>query len=238
MKNQWNISKYMTLQEIKYLTFKYKTINNIFTMNSFISMVYCNNIYCDYNKCSTLCQIGCKNFGKKYSCPPSSPSFEKISKNFKYLVINALKIPYDTLRAEYNSVRMANVVAKSLQRKLFDAASNDLKKENIKHIVLENGSCRLCKTCALQKNQPCKHPDKMRFSLEATGIDVNDLVIKAFGFPLQWYYKGKEKEFPKYQCVVSGILTNEPESVIQVLSANLDEFIQSLTFCQFIDRKF
>jgi hypothetical protein len=55
----------------------------------------------------------------------------------------------------------------------------------------------------------------MRPSLEATGVDVNDLIKKAFGFELKWYKKGG---FPDYQCVVGGILTNEPEKIINELS--------------------
>jgi len=35
------------------------------------------------------------------------------------------------------------------------------------------GPCRICKKCAGQINEECYEPDKMRFSLEACGIDVD-----------------------------------------------------------------
>ena len=206
----------------------YNTPRNTFKLHIHTSFVVKASINFNYKSCSDLCQNGCKNYDKKYSCPPSSPSFEKLSKCYEYMVINAFKIPYDTLKTEYNSVRMANVVAKSLQRKIFDTTANNLKQQNVKHIIIENGSCRLCKICSYQKNEPCRHPEKMRFSLEATGVDVNDLVIKGFGFPLQWYRKGNKDKFPEYQCVVSGVLTNDPEAVTKALSSSLDVFADSL----------
>jgi len=206
-------------------TFEYKTENNFFCINSFIKFISSSKIKKDYNGFSALCQTGCKNFGKKYSCPPKSPSFEILSRDYKYLVVNAFKIPYTELKKEYNSVRMANVVSKSLQRKIFDITAQELKGKNYRFLILENGSCRLCKVCNLQKNEPCKYPDKMRFSLEATGVDVNDLVLKCYGFLLQWYYKGKKDKFPEYQCVVSAILTNEPNEVSFILNKNIADLL-------------
>lgn len=200
------------------LSIIHKTPNNKVKLLSNTEILVIDKIICDYKKFSVLCCIGCRNFDKKYSCPPKSPSFEVLSKDYGYLLVNAFKVPYIELKKEYNSVRMANVVAKSLQRKIFDKTAQELRENNLKFVILENGSCRLCKTCALQKKEPCKHPDKMRFSLEATGVDVNDLVLKCFDFPLQWYYKGKKEKFPEYQCVVSAILTNEPEKVSNILN--------------------
>lgn len=208
----------MTLNQI---SFEYKTEQNCFVINSFVDKIKSSHINRDYDECLNLCQSGCRNFNKKYSCPPASVSFEILSKSYEYTIVNALQIPFIGLKPIYNSIRMANVVAKSLQRKIFDKTAQELRENNLKFVILENGSCRLCKTCALQKNEPCKYPDKMRFSLEATGVDANDLVLKCFDFPLQWYYKGKKEKFPEYQCVVSAILTNEPEKVSNILNKQI-----------------
>jgi hypothetical protein len=110
---------------------------------------------------------------------------------------------------------MTNVVAKSIQKLAFNNLEYTLTEYPFNFYFLENGSCRLCKTCKLQEDLNCKYPQKMRPSLEATGIDVNDLVNKAFGFNLQWYNRDY---FPQYQCVVGGILSNEPEMIKRELS--------------------
>ena len=41
---------------------------------------------------------------------------------------------------------------------------------------LIGGNCGLCENCAIQKDKPCRHPDKARMSLEAIGIDVVSLL--------------------------------------------------------------
>jgi hypothetical protein len=116
------------------------------------------------------------------------------------------------MNRKYNTIRMANVVAKSIQRKAFKYTSEQELNKSTKYLA--NGSCRLCRPCNLIKNEPCKYPQLMHPSLEATGIDVNDLITNAFGFELQWYKKDK---FPDYQCVVGGILTNEPKNLVKEL---------------------
>ncbi len=46
--------------------------------------------------------------------------------------------------------------------------------------------------------------------MEATGIRADRLVKKMFDIDLNWYYKGQKDNFPEFQCVVGGILTNDP----------------------------
>ncbi len=196
------------------INFLYTTDNNLFTVTSSISVLQTSDTLYNYQKCALLCHIGCKNFNLKYSCPPHSPSFDKYSRNKSFIVVNAVKINTWEQKRIYNAIRMANVISKSIQKKAFDFIHSKFQAE-LSLSILENGSCRLCKKCKLQDNLPCKHPEKMHPSLEATGIDVNDLVKKAFGFELQWYKKGS---FPEYQCVVGGILTNEPEMIQDELS--------------------
>lgn len=192
--------------EIKFI---HNTPKNKLQINSRISILLSSVVVTNYEKCSKLCEIGCKNYNLKYSCPPLSPSFQKISAGFNYIVVNSVIVPMNTLRKQYNSVRIANAVSKSIQKKVFDnLRDNSSNKEEIK--ILANGSCRLCKTCNLKKDVGCKYPNKMSPSLEATGVDVNSLMRTAFGLELQWYSK---RLFPNYQCVVGGVLTNDPNKI-------------------------
>ena len=108
------------------------------------------------------------------------------------------------LKKDFNLVKAANVICKSKQRKLFDKIAKEIGHSNF--IIMENGSCRLCKTCAKQNDEPCKHPDKARYSLEACGVRVDKLVEQCFDLSLDWYVKGQKEYYPTHQCVVSGIL--------------------------------
>ena len=96
---------------------------------------------------------------------------------------------------DYLKVQLANSVIKSR----IDKHMRKIEKDSE---FLSSGSCRLCKPCKLKLKQPCKYPDKKRYSLEAVGVDVNDLTIKLFNIPMLWY---KDKIAPKYTCVVCGM---------------------------------
>jgi predicted metal-binding protein len=85
----------------------------------------------------------------------------------------------------------------------------EIKSEN-KLKFLSSGSCRLCKKCNLEKKLPCKHPDKMRFSLESCGINVEKITEELFDTPLLWYDHLTHKA-PKYTCVVAGLMCDETD---------------------------
>lgn len=204
---------------IKKTTINYDTTNNKFKIDILTSFLPIERVICDYEYFVDKCKVGCKNYNKKYSCPPLSESFEKISKSYSYIVVNALKIYTIKYKSEYNTLRMINVIEKSVQRKIFDNLC-------VKSVhFLENGSCRLCKICNYQKNLPCKYPSKARCSLEASGVNVNKLVQECFNYELQWYKKGTNI-FPEHISVVGGILTNSPEEIID----ELDNCIVKLYF--------
>lgn len=196
--------------------FVYKTKNNNFTINFLLKFELTTKVIFNKKKFDYLCQIGCKNFNKKYSCPPFSPPFDSLTLNYRFVYVILFLVKTTEFKKQFNTIRMINVVLKSIHRKLFDKIDQNLTSNNIEHIMLENGSCRFCKPCKLQLNLPCRFPKKMRPSLEATGVDVNQLTIDCFGFPLQWYSKNN---FPEYQCVVGGILLNEP------LDIKIEEYI-------------
>lgn len=202
----------------------YYTKNNNFWLEFLNKSIKISSVDVDYGFCSSLCKTECGNYHKKYSCPPLATSFSVLSEPYKYMVVSLVKVNTESYNKIYNTVRMINVVEKSIQRKIFDEVLINLKDHRL--IALKSGSCRLCRKCNFQKNLPCKHPDKMRFSLEATGVNVNKLALSCFDFPLQWYYKGKQ-DFPEYLCVVGGILTNNPNKVLEEL-----DFVVSTDYLQ------
>ncbi len=69
--------------------------------------------------------------------------------------------------------------------------------------ALLSGSCNLCKPCYKKLNMPCKKPEKMRYSLESTGINVSSLASKFCNHELLWYNKGEDLP---YTSVVTAVL--------------------------------
>lgn len=182
------------------MEFKVNTPNNNFKVEVFSKFICKEDIRVNKEVFTEMCKK-CKNYGKKYSCPPKSPNFNSLcSKEGLFIVL--MKINLSQLNTnEYNKIQLANSVLKSRIDKLMRLLEKEF---NTKY--LSSGSCRLCKPCNLQKNLPCRHPSEMRFSLEATGIDCNHLAESLFGFPLLWY---KEKRAPEYTCVLAGLLCNK-----------------------------
>ena len=148
---------------------------------------------------SHLCKIGCINFGQKYSCPPYSPTFEAFAVECHLLTVLYYRVFLDQYldTSPYNRVRASNSVIKSLlDKELLTYKSNGYK-------VVGSGSCRACKACGAKKNMKCKKPEKIIYSLESLGVNVNQLVLDCFKIELQWYRKGFSQQFTS---VVGGVL--------------------------------
>jgi predicted metal-binding protein len=157
-----------------------------------------NSVVVDSSKFEDLCRTGCRVYNQKWSCPPHSGGF-LINQWIPFHVV-ILWIP-NTIEAknEYTKVKAINSILKSRLYRLLAQYPN--KK------VLGSGSCRLCQHCAYP--EPCKHPDKMIYSMESFGIDVS-LVCKALGHTLNWYEKGKPYE---YGSVVGLIGDNNKDKI-------------------------
>lgn len=58
--------------------------------------------------------------------------------------------------------------------------------------------------------EPCRHPDKVRPSLEACGFDIGRTTTELFGMDLKW---GTDGRIPEYLLLVCGFFHNA-ESVV------------------------
>ncbi|HOD01708.1 MAG: hypothetical protein BWY46_00683 [Firmicutes bacterium ADurb.Bin300] len=111
----------------------------------------------------------CGNYGKSWACPPGVGETEeiknKILKFERALVFTHLGEIEDSF--DFEGMQRVGQQADGILRK----AVSRLKKENIPHIPLGCGACRLCEEC-LYPDLPCRHSEKMIVSVEACGIDV------------------------------------------------------------------
>ncbi len=183
-------------------SFEIQTPKNKFKIEYFSCFIEKEKVKTNKELFSNMCEEGCKNYGKKYSCPPFSPNFINIIKNHKGLFIVLFLCKLNQINStQYNKIRIVNVVMKSRIIKLMRLLEN-----KFKTIFLSTGSCNLCKPCQLKLNKPCKHPNKKRYCLESTGIDCDYLSKKLFKTHLLWY---KNKKAPEYTCVMCGLLCNK-----------------------------
>ena len=69
------------------------------------------------------------------------------------------------------------------------------------------GTCLHCPegSCTRLDGNPCRHPDRVRPSLEACGFDVGRTARELFGIELKW---GVEGRMPEYLTLVCGFFHN------------------------------
>jgi predicted metal-binding protein len=125
--------------------------------------------YCEENKC------GC--YGRNYTCPPNAGSLEEIKeslKNYSHGYLFQYSKELD-LKKDFKKI----LKSKDDFHKIILKLEDYMQKGDIEDVWgLIGGNCGLCHVCAIQKDKPCRHPDKSRKSLEAIGIDVVGLLNK------------------------------------------------------------
>lgn len=161
------------------------------------------DVLVDKNRFDKMCEKGCSNYRKKWSCPPHAPSYQEFSHDWKYIYIVFAQIElhqFAYIKNDYLKIKAANNILKSR----IDKYLLYMAEEGGKYI--STGSCRLCKPCKCKLNLPCAKPNKMTYSFEAMGMDVNTLIRKCFNSCLLWYRKNS---LPEYTSVVCGLLSND-----------------------------
>ena len=68
-------------------------------------------------------------------------------------------------------------------------------------IIIEDDSY-----CTRVNEEPCRHPEKMRYSIEALGGDVSKTAADLLDLELKW---GKNGELPEYFVLVGGMIYSD-----------------------------
>lgn len=159
--------------------------------------------YMDQERFRSLCEDGCPNYGRKWSCPPYAPLFTDFTAKWKYLYVLFLHTDMSNfayIKNDYLKIKAANNILKSRADRFIRRMAG------LHGSSISTGSCRLCKPCKCKQDLPCAHPDIMTYSFEALGIHVGRMVEDCFHKPLLWY---RRHALPEYTSVVCGILTSE-----------------------------
>jgi predicted metal-binding protein len=114
----------------------------------------------------------CHAFGKSWSCPPACGSIEKYRELFRRYHKGYL---FQTIATMEDAFDYEGIEQGSKEHK---RRFNDLV-ERVSHtqrdiLLLGSGACSLCEQCTYP-DAPCRHPDKVFPSMEATGLVVYDV---------------------------------------------------------------
>jgi len=164
----------------------FKEIENFFEPSplSFMRVVPFNKIIFD-QRCEFLCKYGCKNYRRKYCCPPDSLKLaQQIKKRkFRWALLAATSFPLPEKISVFKKRNLNRQKELEIQR-ISTSLDSLFKKNGIEHIVLSGGACKKCKICSKQENLACKKPDEKLTSMEAVGIDCQRTLTSA-GFDFE-----------------------------------------------------
>ena len=118
-----------------------------------------------------LCAEGCPNYNTNWSCPPNSPRFDEYSADYT----NSLLVQVTSEVEEGEEFMEAYIQNRNTLEDLLSKMQIDF--ECIKTAC---GSCNLCERCAFLDNKHCYHPEKMRYSMEAMGMDLQKMSEEVF----------------------------------------------------------
>ena len=142
----------------------------------------------------------CDNYEKIWACPSYNFNPEDYWREYDELLVVARKILFGPDVDEARSYEIMLEVKQDMSRELYE-----LEKSYPGSISLSAGSCDLCKEegCTRTLGEPCRYPEKMRYSIESLGGNVGKTVSKLMGYELEWVEEGK---VPSYFVLVGGLL--------------------------------
>lgn len=133
-----------------------------------------------------MCKFGCKNFNRKYSCPPYSFSaYKKIKReDFKWTILFATSYKLNNNYSRFKIRYINNQREYEIQR-ISHQLHNLITFNGYKNKVFSGGSCKKCRPCSCIDGTECKKPSLKLTSMEAVQIDcIKTLNNAGFDFQL------------------------------------------------------
>lgn len=131
-----------------------------------------------------LCERNaCGHYNANYMCPPKIGSVDRFRRKFKQYRSALL------LQSSESTVLDESLGSRGKYQKVFRSRNKFhlnllkveeyLKERGVTDVwTLGAGACGLCVECGMKEGKKCRHPQKARMSVEATGVNVMDLLKK------------------------------------------------------------
>ena len=167
----------------------------------------------------------CPKYDTVWSCPPLQFETDDFLARFAWVNVAGVKINLspkiikyaDTSeKIKYTGWKILSAVKMDMEEKM-----RGMEKILPKSISLSSGGCTICKNCTRKANQPCRWPDKMRYSLDAFGFDLSAITRDMLGIEILWC----KNRLPDYFTLIHGILTVEEMPVDIWKKYNMDRSV-------------
>ena len=150
--------------------------------------------YRDVERMDALCGQ-CPSYGNSWGCPPHGFNPATISDGFKTVKLMGTTIEFDeATRAECTTPEMSRTVATQAMREVWETILPELYEleRQVPRSRCFTFRCHLCpEGCTRPEGKPCRHPELLRYSLEAVGFDVTAATRDLLGIDLEWSSDGR-----------------------------------------------
>lgn len=139
----------------------------------------------------------CEKHGRFWSCPPFtvSPLTEFAAWTHAVVVCRRIPLAPGTTKEQMLERFLSSRVG-------FGELMRGLEARSAAVTALIAGHCSGCAECTRAEDQPCRTPERLRYSLEAVGFDVTALTENLAGIKLHWPQTG----IPDYLTTVGALL--------------------------------
>jgi predicted metal-binding protein len=131
----------------------------------------------------------CPYYGHSWACPPNAPYLEEEIMNYKKYYLIYTK--FDLKGKKHNKHKKSlsySYMRENMEYEMENFLETHREKFNELRILWD-GHCRICekedKKCSIEDDDPCRYPDKIRYSMEAVGIDVTQ-TVKNVNIDIEW----------------------------------------------------
>ena len=161
--------------------------------------------YRDAERFLALCRE-CPSYGRVWSCPPHDIDRAWLQA-FDYAMVYGTRIVYDpAVRAGCTTAEAREAIEREAMHEAMREVTPRLYALEREHpgSRLFTVRCRLCgdERCARERQEPCRHPQLMRHSLESVGFNVDAIAREVLHMPLQWT---AGSELPEYSMLVTAL---------------------------------
>lgn len=150
----------------------------------------------------------CPNYDCVWSCPSYHFDVLDYWRKYQILQLTAVKINFDKnmLIRTYTQEELDQILKHSISLEKQKLSEMLFKREE-KYpgsISLSAGSCSYCLNgCTRTSGQPCRYPDKLRYSIESLGGNVGLAIERLMKLRLEWIEEG---HLPPHFVLVCGLL--------------------------------
>ncbi len=177
----------------------------------------------------------CNNYGINYSCPKFDFSTLDWLSRFRHALLILTVVPTEALAAQRDLLNSRQYQSPTYQKYhkstdgnlytrlsmyAFDQIKDKLNRRLLALEALDDsvvsippGSCSYCQICAKKGGKPCLHPAKLRYSLEALGFLVSELLDVFFDYQIDW----ARRDFGTDFVTISGLFSKRalPEKAVR-----------------------